>query len=169
MRTIWLVGLTGAAALALACGDETSGEGTGGAGGQPTTIGTTKATSAQGGPGSTTTATATTTVTSTTGATTATTGSTTGAGGGAEHCADAISCSGVNGYFCYEKSGPDPAFEDECANELFGTYAAAPCDEMIYGDGACVFDCVEPSVYSFAIGVDQAACEMEGGTYYEHP
>lgn len=93
-----------------------------------------------------------------------------GQGGGhaTPHCADAVRCDGIQGYFCYEVTGPAPAFEAECTNELGGQFAQGPCGPE-YKDGGCLFDCVEPSRYSIAIGIDQAQCETEGGIYVANP
>ncbi len=89
-----------------------------------------------------------------------------GAGGGGpfEHCNDAVNCSGVQGYFCYEVSAPGSELEAACANELGGTFGAGPCDAF-YDTSACIQDCSTPSEYSFGVTVDQAACEEAGGTY----
>lgn len=86
-----------------------------------------------------------------------------GEGGGqpAQHCADAVHCDSVDGYFCDEVSGPSAELEAACAAES-GTFGEGPCSDN-FGTG-CVFDCETPSEYSL-IGVDQAACERAGGTY----
>lgn len=162
MKTSWIV-VVGAGLFVAACGDSASdGDAGGGGGGGGAATGTTTNT------GATTTTGATSGVT--TGATTgATTSATTGAGGGgANHCPDAIHCGGVQGYFCHEVTGPDPAFEALCQDELFGQLGDGPCPET-YGDAACLHDCEEPSVFVFALGIDQAECEMGGGTYVESP
>ncbi len=154
-RWVWVL-----AGLA-ACGDSASGEGGGGSGGDTTSAQTTSATATSG------------TTTPATGAvTTATSGgtasSTTGSGGAPGHCADAVHCGSVQGYFCHEISGPDAAFEQACADELFGQFAPGPCGPR-YGEGACVFDCVEPSVYASVMAIDPTECEMSGGTYVADP
>jgi hypothetical protein len=167
MTKVLAVGKLATFLLLIGCGDGSSGEGGGGSGGseETTTTGSTKAAT---GP-ATSSSTSSTSSSSTTGGTTvATTAATTGAGGGAEHCADAVRCDGVRGYFCYEVSGPDAAFEQACAEELFGTYAEGPCGPE-YDTSACLFDCEEPSVFSIAITIDQAECEGEGGTWVENP
>jgi hypothetical protein len=158
LHTGWLL----AAVVCVACGDETSGDGTGGAGGESTTSGTTKATTATGGPATTTTGGGTTTASTTASSTSA---STTGAGGAPEgHCANAVSCTDGANYFCDEISGPNAAFEQECAQEG-GTFAQGPC---LLDQTACVFDCVTPSVYSI-FDVGQVECEAQGGTYIADP
>ncbi|NUO52074.1 MAG: hypothetical protein HOV80_24750, partial [Polyangiaceae bacterium] len=143
-----------------------SGEGGGGAGGSDaeTTTGSTKAATGTG-------TTSSTSASSTTGGTTSsTTGVTTGAGGGgADHCDSAVRCDGVDGYFCYEISGPDAAFEQACAEELFGIYGEGPCGPE-YDTSACLFDCEEqPSVFSVAISIDEGQCEGEGGVWVDNP
>lgn len=92
-----------------------------------------------------------------------------GGDAGADHCANAVRCDGVDGYYCHEVSGPDAAFEEACANVLFGNYADGPCGpEANYG--ACLFDCIEPSIYAYpGPGINQAQCERGGGTFVENP
>jgi hypothetical protein len=95
-------------------------------------------------------------------------GATQGGGGqggaAAGHCAGAVHCNSVDGYFCDEITGPSKAFEEACAAES-GTFGAGPCDDENFGS-ACLFDCVTPSEYSL-IGIDQVACEEAGGTYVQ--
>ena len=161
MKISWIVVV--GAGLLVACGDSASDGGTGGEGGS----GATTTASATGTTGAGTTVAGGTTTAGTTAATT--TAATTGAGGGgASHCPDAIHCGGVQGYFCYEVTGPDAAFDDLCENELFGQLGDGPCPET-YSDAACLHDCAEPSVFVFARGIDQNECEMNGGTYVEDP
>jgi hypothetical protein len=160
------LGFGGAAlALVIGCGDGSSGEGGGGAGGsseETTSSVTTKATTGAGTTSSTTSSVSASSISSTTAVTTG------AGGGGAEHCTNAVRCDGVQGYFCYEVSGPNAAFEQACADELFGTFEQGPCGPE-YDTSACLFDCEEPSIFSVAITIDQAECEGDGGTWIENP
>ncbi len=163
-RTTLVVGMI-TAIFTVGCGDDATGDGGSGGGSSTASSSSSKASSSASGSGSTSTSAS--TSTSGSGSTSASTSASSSSGGqgAAPHCADAFRCDGVNGYFCYEVSGPDAAFETACAEELFGQYLQGPCGPE-YDLTACVFDCAEPSVFSFAIPVDQTECETDGGTFY---
>jgi hypothetical protein len=151
------------------CGDDATGDGGSGGGSSSASSGSSKASTSASGSTSTSTSGSASTSASGSGSTSASNSASSSSGGnGAEHCAQAIRCDAVQGYFCYEVTGPDPAFETACAEELGGNFAQGPCGPE-YDTSACIFDCVEPSGWSLAIEIGQMQCEMDGGTYYAPP